>query len=105
LLTLEGWTSAHIGAAFSVREDVARDWRSTFMREGVEGLASRTEPGRPPVKAQAALAVADELLAAPVAGSSEIEERLQRCGRGDAFASYEASGLAIDGVRPLGRRI
>jgi hypothetical protein len=37
LLTLEGWTSAHIGAAFSVREDVVRDWRSTFMREGVEG--------------------------------------------------------------------
>jgi transposase len=67
LLTLEGWTSARIGAAFSVREDVVRDWRSTFMREGVEGLASRTAPGRPPVKAQAALAVADQLLSAPVA--------------------------------------
>lgn len=84
LLTLEGWTSARIGAAFGVREDVVRDWRSTFMREGVESLASRTASGRPPVKAQAALAVADELLSAPVADrpnwtlprlSAEIERR------------------------------
>jgi transposase len=67
LLTLEGWTSARIGAAFGVREDVVRDWRSTFMREGVGGLETRIASGRPAVKAQAALAVADELLSAPVA--------------------------------------
>ncbi|MEK8095018.1 helix-turn-helix domain-containing protein [Methylocystis sp. IM3] len=84
LLTLDGWTSARIGAAFGVREDVVRDWRSTFMREGVDGLASRTATGRPPVKAMAALSVADEILSAPVADrpnwtlprlSSEIERR------------------------------
>jgi transposase len=84
LLTLEGWTSARIGAAFGVREDVVRDWRSTFMRGGVEGLFSRIASGRPPVKAQAALAVADELLSGPVADrpnwtlprlSAEIERR------------------------------
>jgi transposase len=84
LLTLEGWTSPRIGAAFGVREDVVRDWRSTFMREGVEGLAPRTASGRPPVKTQAALAVADEVLSAPVADrpnwtlprlSAEIERR------------------------------
>ncbi len=46
--------SARIGAAFGVREVVVRDWRSTFMREGVEGFVSRDRPGRPPVKAQAA---------------------------------------------------
>ncbi len=84
LLTLDGWTSAHIGAAFGVREDVVRDWRSTFLREGVAGLASRNPTGRPPVKARAALAVAEEILSAPVADrpnwtlprlSSEIERR------------------------------
>ncbi|MGJ0531961.1 helix-turn-helix domain-containing protein [Methylocystis sp.] len=58
LLTLDGWTSPRIGAAFGVREDVVRDWRSTFMREGIEGLLSRAPTGRPPVKAQVALAVA-----------------------------------------------
>ena len=54
LLTLDGWRSARIGEAFGVREDVIRDWSSTFMRVGVEGLVSRDPSGRPPVKAQAA---------------------------------------------------
>jgi transposase len=84
LLTLRGWTSARISQAFGVREDVVRDWRSTFMRSGVEGLVSRDPSGRPPVKAQAALAVAEEVLSAPVADrpnwtlprlASEIERR------------------------------
>ena len=84
LLTLDGWTSARIGEAFGVREDVVRDWRSTFMRAGVEGLVSREPSGRPPVKAQAALSVAEDLLSAPVADrpnwtlprlASEIERR------------------------------
>jgi transposase len=70
--------------SFRVREDVVRDWRSTFMRSGVEGLVSRDPSGRPPVKAQAALAVAEEVLSAPVADrpnwtlprlASEIERR------------------------------
>jgi transposase len=84
LLTLDGWTSARIGAAFGVREDVVRDWRSTFMREGAEALASRLATGRPPIKAQAALSVTDDILSAPVADrpnwtlprlSAEIERR------------------------------
>ncbi|WP_281932848.1 helix-turn-helix domain-containing protein [Methylocystis iwaonis] len=63
---------------------IVRDWRSTFMREGVDGLASRRAAGRPPIKAMAALSVADEILSAPVADrpnwtlprlSSEIERR------------------------------
>ena len=84
LLTLEGWPSERIGVAFGVRPDVVRDWRSTFMSEGIEGLKTRLPSGRPPVKAAAALAVAAELLSAPVADrpnwtlprlSAEIEKR------------------------------
>lgn len=54
------------------------------MRKGVDGLASRTATGRPPIKAMAALSVVDEILSAPVADrpnwtlprvSPEIERR------------------------------
>jgi transposase len=67
LLTLDGWTSELIGRAFGVREDVVRDWRSSFLSEGVDGLKSRTPTGRPPIKAVAALEVAADVLSAPVA--------------------------------------
>ena len=67
LLTLAGWTSAAIGEAFGVREDTVRDGRSAFMREGVAGIARHPAPGCLPVKAEAALGVASELFAAPVA--------------------------------------
>ena len=67
LLTLSGWTSPDIAAAFGVREDTARLWRSTFMQGGVEALRKRVPPGPAPLKAERALAVAEELLAAPVA--------------------------------------
>jgi transposase len=84
LLSLSGWTSAAIGEVFGVREDTVRDWRSTFMREGLAGIERHPAPGASPVKAQAALAVARELLAAPVENrinwtlprlSEEIERR------------------------------
>lgn len=84
LLSVAGWTSAAIGEAFGVREDTVRDWRSAFMREGVVGLERHPAPGRSPVKAEAALSVARELFAAPVANrtnwtlprlSEEIERR------------------------------
>src|ERR1700730_16750279 len=66
LLSLAGWKSAAIGQVFGVREDTVRDWRSTFMREGLAGIERHPAPGCSPVKARAALAVASELLAAPV---------------------------------------
>jgi len=66
LLSLSGWTSAAIGEAFGVREDTVRDWRSTFVRGGVAGVERHPAPGCSPVKAEAALAVARELFAAPV---------------------------------------
>lgn len=70
LLSLGGWTSGKIGEALRVREDTVRDWRSAFMREGLEGIARHPPPGAPPVKAEAALSVAREVLAGPVANRS-----------------------------------
>jgi transposase len=67
LLTLSGWTSGRIAEAFGVREDTVRLWRSDFMKGGVEALRTRTAPGPAPVKATCALAVAQEVLSAPVA--------------------------------------
>ena len=84
LLSLSGWPSAEIGEALRVREDTVRGWRSDFMREGVDGIVRHPAPGRSPVKAEAALAVARELLALPVENrtnwtlprlSAEIERR------------------------------
>jgi transposase len=66
LLSDSGWTSPEIGDALRVREDTVRSWRSAFMREGLEAIVRHAAPGRAPVKAQAALAVAGELLTAPV---------------------------------------
>ncbi len=67
LLTLCGWTSPEIAAAFGVREDTVRLWRGAFMQDGVEGLRKRVLPGPAPLKAERALAVAAQLLAPPVA--------------------------------------
>ena len=84
LLTVSGWTSLEIGAALRVREDTVRGWRSAFMRAGLEAIIRHPAPGRSAVKAEAALAVAGELLAAPVENrtnwtlprlSAEIERR------------------------------
>ncbi|HVG49642.1 MAG TPA: helix-turn-helix domain-containing protein [Rubellimicrobium sp.] len=67
LLTLCGWTSPDIAAAFGVREDTVRLWRSLFMQGGVEALRTGSPPGPAAVKAERALVVAEEILAAPVA--------------------------------------
>ena len=67
LLTLGGWTSLRIAEAFGVREDTVRQWRSEFMSGGVEALETRIPPGPAPVKALAALKVAEPLLSAAVA--------------------------------------
>jgi transposase len=67
LLTLAGWTSPRIAEAFGVREDTVRLWRSEFMRSGIAVLKRSVAPGPAPVKAERALAVAEELLSGPVA--------------------------------------
>ena len=67
LLTLGGWTSARIAEAFGVREDTVRLWRSEFMSGGIDALRASVAPGPVPLKAAAALRVAEPLLSAPVA--------------------------------------
>src|SRR4051812_18023641 len=67
LLTLSGWTSGQIAEAFGVREDTVRFWRSAFMTGGIEALKTAVAPGPAPVKAERALAVAEEGLSGPVA--------------------------------------
>ena len=67
LLTLGGWTSARIAEAFGVREDTVRLWRSEFMSDGIDALRANVAPGPVPLKAEAALRVAEPLLSAPVA--------------------------------------
>ena len=67
LLTLSGWTSGQIAEAFGVREDTVRVWRSAFITGGIEALKKSVAPGRAPVKAERALAVAEEVLSGPVA--------------------------------------
>lgn len=66
LLTLSGWTAPEIGEAFGVGEDSVRRWRAWFARGGVEALRSTVAPGPSPERGERALAVARELLAAPV---------------------------------------
>ena len=63
LLSLAGWTSARIAAAFCVQPDSVRHWRWIFGREGVAGLRARTAPGPDPKKARAALSVIEAVLA------------------------------------------
>src|SRR4051794_31843504 len=67
LLTLLGWTSSQIAEAFGVREDTVRFWRSAFITGGIEALKKSIAPGPAPVKAECALAVAEEVLSGPVA--------------------------------------
>jgi transposase len=63
LLSLDGWTSERIAAAFCVQADSVRHWRWIFGRAGVAGLRARKAPGPEPKKARAALRVIEELLA------------------------------------------
>ena len=88
LLTLLGWTSGQIAEAFGVREDTVRFWRSAFMTGGIEALKKSVAPGPAPVKAERALAVAEEVLSGPVADrpnwtlprlADEIEKRAGVC--------------------------
>jgi transposase len=107
LLTLAGWTSPAIAAAFGVREDTVRLWRSAFLRGGVATLRTRVPPGPAPVKADRALAVAEELLAAPVADrpnwtlprlAAEIERRSGvRISRSHLSVALRQRGISAGG--------
>jgi transposase len=66
LLTLAGWTSAQIGAAFGATADSVRHWRNWFVTGGVDALRSTIAPGPSPEKGEAALAVARTVLSEPV---------------------------------------
>jgi transposase len=52
LLTLAGWTSPRIAAAFGVREDTVRLWRSDFASGGVAALQASIAPGPPPANSR-----------------------------------------------------
>jgi len=79
LLSLEGWTSGRIAAAFGVRPDSVRHWRSWFLTTGVNGLRAHVAPGPEPAKAWAALAVVEDVLSVPVADRTNWTlPRLQR---------------------------
>ena len=67
LLTLAGWTSGEIGQAFGVREDTVRLWRSEYAKVGVRALETHVAAGPSPMKARAALRVAEAVLTEPVA--------------------------------------
>jgi transposase len=65
-----------------------RFWRSAFMTGGIEALTTSVAPGPAPVKAECALAVAEEVLSGPVADrpnwtlprlADEIERRSGVC--------------------------
>jgi transposase len=66
LLSLNGWTSGQIGRAFGVTPDSVRRWRTWFISEGVDGLRAAPAAGAAPVKSEAALALAEEVLSEPV---------------------------------------
>ena len=109
LLTLSGWTSPEIAVASGGREDTVRLWRSAFMAGGVEALRTRVPPGPVPSKAERALAVAEELLAAPVADrpnwtlprlAGEIEKRAGlRLSRSRLSVVLRQRGLSAGGGR------
>jgi transposase len=67
VLSVNGWTSGQIARAFGVTPDSVRRWRSWFAADGVEGLRAGERTGREAVKSEAAAAVVEDLLAAPVA--------------------------------------
>ena len=62
-----GLDRARIAEAFGVRENTVRDWRSDFIRGGVEALRPSVAPGPMPVKSETALRVVTPLLEEPVA--------------------------------------
>src|SRR3954453_18686578 len=67
LWSLGDETSTVIATRLGVRAGQVRRWRSAFRRGGAEAPRPRPRPGRTPRKREAALAVARDVLAAPLA--------------------------------------
>src|SRR3982750_4165234 len=67
LWSLAGETSVRIAARVGGRAEQVRRGRSAVRSGGVSALRARPRPGRIPRKREAALVVARDLLAAPVA--------------------------------------
>src|SRR6188474_1588060 len=114
LLTLLGWTSSQIAEAFGVREDTVRFWRSAFITGGIEALKKSVAPGPAPVKAERALAVAEEVLSGPVADrpnwtlprlADEIETRAGvRISRSRLSVVLREKGLSLAATPPHAER-
>ncbi len=66
LLSLDGWTSDRLSAAYGVGADSVRRWRVWFSKGGVDALRASPPPGRAPTKGDLAVSVATELLTCPV---------------------------------------
>src|SRR5215212_4191237 len=65
--SLDGETGAAIAAHPGVRAEQVRRWRSAVRSGGVAALRARPRPGRAPREREAALAVARDVPATPVA--------------------------------------
>src|SRR3954447_7419602 len=114
LLTLSGWTSRQIAEAFGVREDTVRFWRSAFITGGIEALKKSIAPGPAPVKAECALAVAEEVLSGPVADrpnwtlprlADEIETRAGvRISRSRLSVVLRKKGISLAATPPHAER-
>lgn len=66
LLSLEGWTSEAIGAAFAVTADSVRHWRQWYTTGGVEALQAAVMPGPSGERGLRALSIAAAILSEPV---------------------------------------
>src|SRR4051812_699619 len=106
LLTLSGWTSRQIAEAFGVREDTVRFWRSAFTTGGIEALKTSVAPGPAPVKAERALAAAEEVLSGPGADrpnwtlprlADELEKR-----SGMRISRSPSSSMSVPSLRHRG---
>ena len=85
-----------------------RLWRGAFMTGGVEALRTHLPPGPAPLKAERALAAAEELLAGPVADrpnwtlprlADEIERRAGlRISRSRLSVVLRQKGLSAGGA-------
>src|SRR4051812_50044267 len=71
LLSLDGWTSERIAAAFCVQADSVRHWRWIFGRAGVAGLRAPRAPGAGAQKGPAALVGIREPVAAGGIGGAK----------------------------------